>query len=202
MAGIRSVLAHPRAYEAWSRLVGGANGRSLLVRDYVRPNPGARVLDLGCGPGDLVNHLRDVRYVGVDVSGGYIARAQQAFGDRAEFRVGDATRLDDDLRDFDVVLAFGVLHHLDDEGALRLLSGAEAALGPEGRFVSVDPAVVLDDRPAARLLASWDRGDYVRGPAEYKRLAESAFDSVRCEVRRDLLRIPYTHCVLEGKRGA
>jgi SAM-dependent methyltransferase len=202
VAGIRSVLAVPRAYEAWSRLVGGANGRKVLVRDYVRPHPGARILDLGCGPGELVDHFGDVRYVGIDVSDDYIARARHAFGDRAEFRVGDATKLDDDLRDFDVVLAFGVIHHLDDQSALRLLSAAEAALSPSGRFVSVDPAVVSDDRSAARLLASWDRGDYVRGPAEYKLLAESAFDSVRCDVRRDLLRIPYTHCVLEGKRGA
>jgi hypothetical protein len=44
-----------------------------------------------------------MRYVGVDVSDRYIARARDAFGDRAEFRVGDATRLDDDLRHFDLV---------------------------------------------------------------------------------------------------
>lgn len=188
-------------YELWSSLVGGEQGRSTIVRDYVRPRTGARVLDLGCGPGELVDHLGDVRYVGVDESDGYIVRARHAFGDRAEFRVGDATRPDDDLRDFDVVLAFGLIHHLDDQSALRLLSGAKAALAPGGRFVSVDPATVSDDRAAARLLASWDRGDYVRGPAEYKRLAESAFDCVRCDVRRDLLRMPYTHCVLEGKRG-
>jgi SAM-dependent methyltransferase len=202
VAGIRGVLAVPQAYEAWSRVVGGANGRSVLVRDYVRPQPGARVLDLGCGPGELIDHLGDVHYVGIDISAGYIARARQAFGDRAEFRVGDATRLDEDLRDFDLVLAFGVLHHLDDQSASRLLGGAETALNHGGRFVSVDPAVVSDDRAAARLLVSWDRGGHVRGPAGYKRLADSAFGRVRCDVRRDLLRIPYTHCVLECDGGA
>lgn len=51
-------------------------------------------------------------------------RARHAFGDRAEFHVGDATRLDDDLRNFDVVQAFGAIHHLDDQSALRLLSRA------------------------------------------------------------------------------
>jgi hypothetical protein len=95
-----------------------------------------------------------------------------------------------------------VIHHLDDESALRLLRGAKAALSPSGRFVSVDPAVIPDDRSAARLLVSWDRGDHVRGPAEYKRLAESVFEEVRCEVRRDLLRLPYTHCVLECNSSA
>jgi SAM-dependent methyltransferase len=202
VSGIRNILSRPRVYELWSSLVGGERGRSSVVRDHVRPRTGARVLDLGCGPGELVDHLGEVRYVGVDVNDAYIARARHTFGDRAEFRVGDATSLDDDLRDFDLVLAFGVIHHLDDESALRLIGGAKAALSPGGRFVSVDPAVILDDRSAARLLVSWDRGDHVRGPAEYKRLAESMFDRVRCDVRRDLLRIPYSHCVLECDSGA
>jgi SAM-dependent methyltransferase len=197
MSGARGILSSPTVYELWSRLVGGERGRRTIVRDYVRPHPGARVLDLGCGPGELVDHLGAVRYVGIDVSDRYIARARHAFGDRAEFRVGDATRLDDDLRDFDLVLAFGVIHHLDDDGALRLLSVAKAALRRGGRFVSVDPAAVSDDRTLARMLVSWDRGENVRAPDGYKRLADSGFDDVRCEVRRDLLHIPYTHCVLE-----
>ena len=122
-SGLRTVLARPWAYELWSRLVGGERSRAALVREYVRPLPGARVLDLGCGPGELVRYLGDARYVGVDVSEAYIERAQRLYGDRAEFRVGDATRLDDDLRGFDLVLAFGVVHHLDDDGARR--SGKE-----------------------------------------------------------------------------
>ena len=201
MSGLRGILSSPRVYELWSRLVGGERGRSAVVRDHVRPGPGARVLDLGCGPGELVALLPDARYVGIDTSDQYIARARHAYGDRADFRIGDATRLDEDLRDFDLVLAFGVLHHLDDAGALRLLEAAKAALVPGGRFVSVDPALALDDGATARLLVSWDRGEHVRAAAEYRRLAESAFDSVQCDVRRDLLRIPYTHCVLECESG-
>ena len=192
----------PERMRPWSRLVGGTRGRSLLVREYVRPQPGARVLDLGCGPGELVDHLGDVRYVGVDVSHAYVARARDAVGDRAEFRVGDAAELDGDLRDFDLVLAFGVIHHLDDASALRLLNGAKAALHPNGRFVSVDPTVISGDRALARLLVSRDRGEHVRSPAQYERLAESNFTRVRCEVRHDVLRIPYSHCVLECESSA
>ena len=63
--------------------------------------------------------------------------------------------------------------------------------------MSIDPTVIPDDRAAARLLISWDRGQNVRAPDEYQRLAEASFGRVKCDVRRDLLRIPYTHCVLE-----
>jgi SAM-dependent methyltransferase len=156
-----------------------------------------RVLDLGCGPGELVPFLGDVAYVGVDVSVEYIDQARRRYGDRVEFRVGDASRLDDDLRDFDLVLAFGVIHHLGDESARALIRAARGALHDGGRFVSVDPTVTSMDGGVARLLVLWDRGRHVRPASAYERLAESAFEPVRCDVRRDLLRIPYTHCVLE-----
>ena len=195
--GLRGVLAVPRVYEAWSRLVGGEHGRSTLVREHVRPTPGARVLDLGCGPGELVTHLGEVDYIGVDVSEQYIAKAQHSFGDRAEFRVGDATALDSDLRGFDLVLAFGLIHHLGDDAAGRVLAGARQALGPAGRFVGVDPVHAPDAPAAARLIVSWDRGGHVRSGAAYDRLAQHHFDEVRSRERRDLLRIPYAHWVLE-----
>jgi SAM-dependent methyltransferase len=197
MSDVRRILSKPRAYEAWSWLVGGDRGRRTLVHDHVQPQPGERILDLGCGPGELLTYLTDVEYVGVDVSEEYIARARRSPRDGAEFRVGDATRLDPDLKGFDVVLAFGVLHHLSDSQAERLLRSAAAALMPGGRFVSVDPTVATEQSRIARLVVLNDRGEHVRSPEEYRRIAERSFRQCRQTVRSDLLRIPYTHCVLE-----
>lgn len=196
MQGVRRLLSRPRIYELFQSAVGSQRGRSTLVREYVRPPPGARVLDLGCGPGELVAYLGDVQYLGIDVSDEYIDRARRSFPQH-RFRVGDATRVDDDLRGFDLVLAFGVLHHLDNIEASRFLAAAAAARAPGARFVSVDPATTADDRWAARMFIDRDRGRYVRSPARYQELAEAAFVNVKCHVRKDLLRIPYTHCVLE-----
>jgi SAM-dependent methyltransferase len=198
--GIRGVLARPQLYELWSYLVGGKRGRSTLVREHVRPKPGTRVLDLGCGPGELVKYLGDVEYVGIDIDPTYIAHARRVHGERADFRVGNVAELDPDLREFDVVVAFGVLHHLDDVGAARLVEGAAEALKQDGRLVTVDPTLTPAQSRAARWVILADRGHYVRTPREYERLAAPLFE-VETRVRSDLLRIPYTHCVLECNLG-
>jgi SAM-dependent methyltransferase len=162
-----------------------------------------RVLDLGCGPGTLFEHLGEVCYVGIDLSEAYIHRARRTFANRAEFRVGDATELDGDLRGFDLVLAFGVLHHLDDEAAGLLFEQARLALASGGRLVTLDNAVIADERRViADRIVSWDRGAHVRDPSEYERLARATFPVVCSTVRRDLLWIPYTHCVLECSGAA
>jgi SAM-dependent methyltransferase len=197
--GVRAVLSRPAAYELWSRLVGGERSRRTLVREYVRPRTGARVLDLGCGPGDLVRHLGDVHYLGVDLSERYVERARRLYGDRAEFRVGDATQLGDDLSGFDLVVAFGVLHHLEDEGARRLFDTAAAALAGGGRLVTVDPAFEEGQHAFARYLIERDRGRHVRTAGEYARLAQAAFPGATAATRSDLLRIPYTHSVLQAE---
>jgi SAM-dependent methyltransferase len=194
----RRMLASPTMYELFMRGLGGKRARITVVVEHVRPVPGTRLLDLGCGPARLLEHLGDVRYVGIDISEEYIERARRSYGDHAEFRVGDATALDDDLRGFDLVLAFGVLHHLDDRAAGLLFEQARSALTAEGRLVTLDNAVIPSEpRMVADRIVSWDRGVHVRAPFEYKRLASATFPVVRDTVYRNLLRIPYTHCVLE-----
>jgi SAM-dependent methyltransferase len=196
--GVRSVLSRPQVYELWSRMVGGERGRSTLIREYVRPASGARILDLGCGPGELLEFLPEsVSYVGIDISEDYIGRARERFGTRAEFQVGDATSIDRDLGDFDLVLAFGVLHHLDDDRAQDLFRGASRVLRQNGRVITVDPVFTPDQSRAARLVIERDRGQHVRAPNEYVALASQSLAQINMYVRDDLLYIPYTHCVLE-----
>jgi SAM-dependent methyltransferase len=168
------------------------------VRDYIKPVTGMRVLDLGCGPGSLLADLGDVQYVGIDADRGYINRARRRFGGLGEFRVADATTLEDGLGEFELVVAIGLLHHVDESAARRMFSETATVLVPGGRVVTVDPTFVPSQSPFARAVIGRDRGIYVRSPDEYARLARTTLGDVRSEVRTDLLRIPYTHCVLEG----
>ena len=67
---------------------------------------------------------------------------------------------------------------------------------PDRLYPTLTPA----QSRTARLVILADRGRYVRNPAEYERLAAPVFE-VETAVRSDLLRIPYTHCILECTAG-
>ena len=196
--GLRAILAHPAVYELWSQLVGGQRARTKIVAEHVRPAPGDEILDLGCGPGELLAHIpAGVQYTGVDLNALYIARARERYGSRAVFHVGDASRLGLQEHRYDLVLAIAVLHHLDDEQAARLMRDAGALLKQSGRFVSLDAVYTQRQNPIARAIIDRDRGRHVRDAERYAGLARSTFESVQTVVRHDLLRIPYDHCILE-----
>ncbi len=89
---------------------------------------GARVLDVGCGPGsvtvDLARRVAPGTVLGVDAAEDVVAGARDAAGaagvDNVDFEVGDALGLGLEDDSFDVVHAHQVLQHLDDPvGALR-----------------------------------------------------------------------------------
>ena len=135
MADVRAILARPTIYELFTAR--GRRARTEGTRSRARATPvGGPRVGSRLRAGGALALPGDVHYVGVDASEEYISRAKESFGTRAEFRLGDATMLDSDLREFDLVLAFGVLHHLDDSEAKRLLHHAQKALVSDGRFVA------------------------------------------------------------------
>jgi SAM-dependent methyltransferase len=95
------------------------------------------------------------------------------------------------------VIAHGVLHHLDDDQARTLFRVARRALKPGGRLVTYDGCFTPDQSAAARFVVSLDRGRHVRTREAYERLARGEFSEVRTFVRHDLVRIPYTHLIME-----
>ena len=191
------LLGHAWAYELLQFAVGSHRSHALFVAEYVRARADDRILDLGCGPGHIVRALPTyVDYVGVDSNEAYIESARARWGIRGTFRVADAREPLVFDKPFDIVLAMGVLHHLDDAGCSRLLDNAMSVLVPEGRFVAIDPARSEPQSKAARWLILRDRGNHVRSVDGYVALARVSFGAVAADLRTDLLRVPYTHAIL------
>lgn len=195
----RRVLENPNVYSFFQNLVGADRERRILVGEILNLRPGSRVLDVGCGPADILEHLPDdLDYVGIDYSSDYIEAAKKRFGNRGRFFVSDVAQLNSiGESGFDVAFAVGVLHHLEDETVRGLMRDVHSVLKPEGRFVTLDPAIEYPQNPIARALARLDRGQFVRTAEEYAALAKSAYGDVSAVIRRDLLRIPYSHAAMQ-----
>jgi SAM-dependent methyltransferase len=202
--GFYSFLTFPSVYRLFRAIVKG-NACQIYISEYVRPVPGEKVLDIGCGPGDILEDLPAVDYLGFDINPKYVEAAQKRFGHRGRFFCGDVglTAIDKEAASFDLALATGVLHHLDDKHALSLFKVARRALKPGARLVTYDPCFAAGQPKLRRFVVSQDRGQYVRESAEYVKLAAQVFPQVTSFVRHDLLRIPYTHVILKcGNAGS
>lgn len=110
---------------------------------------GARVLDIGCGPGrgtlKLAESLRhDVEVVGLDVSLPMIetARHQRSHHpevrDRVRFVSGDARDLPFDDEAFDAVIGHSVLYLIDDPA--RVLAEVSRVVRPGGTILFMEPS--------------------------------------------------------------
>jgi dTDP-4-amino-4,6-dideoxygalactose transaminase len=159
-----------------------------------------KVLDVGCGPADILDYLPDVDYWGFDISRDYISQACQRFGTRGKFHCKQLQMTDfEGMPLFDVVLAIGLLHHLDDSVAINVMQLASKALKADGSLLTIDPCLDSSQNPIARFLVRNDRGRNVRDKAGYEAIAKAVFGSPRVEVRHKAW-IPYTLCFMECRK--
>jgi len=197
-------LSSAAVYSVLQRALGANQVRRVFARTYVQAAARETVLDLGCGTGEILDHLPSVRYVGMDLSAPYLAAARARYGEQATFIEGDVRGPHWTLDTaFDVVMAVGALHHLDDSEATAVFAQAARFLVPGGRMVTIDPAFDHAQSAIARWLIARDRGANVRDGGAYAALAQPHFRSVQSSVRHDLARVPYTHLVMvmRGPRG-
>ena len=119
----------PNRYAQNARFVADL-GAPLI--ELLAPQPGERILDLGCGDGALTEKLAacGCTVVGVDGSAEQIAATRAR---RLDARVMNGEALDFD-RQFDAVFSNAALHWMKRADAV--IDGVRRALKPGGRFVA------------------------------------------------------------------
>lgn len=189
-------LGRPSLFRLFNRIISRGN-RDVVVEEYIRPAKGDRVLDVGCGYGELSSRLDQATYIGIDISPKYIDYANLHYGNFGRFICGDITEdsVLKDLRHFDVVTIIGVLHHLSDTECETLLSSAKRLLSADGRLVTLNGVFTHDQPAIIRLLLRAHRGRFVRTEKHYRKLLSEQFEISTGDIRRDLLSIPYSHFI-------
>ncbi|HTD98474.1 MAG TPA: methyltransferase domain-containing protein [Mucilaginibacter sp.] len=107
-------------------------GESVL--ELLAAKAGERILDLGCGTGDLANQLQGLGadVVGIDASPEMIATAKEKYP-YIHFEIANAIDFDFD-EPFDAVFSNAVLHWIKD--ADSVIKSVYNVLKPGGRFVA------------------------------------------------------------------
>jgi ubiquinone/menaquinone biosynthesis C-methylase UbiE len=148
--------------------------RGFVQRHYEAPRlkrlangPADNVLEIGCGQGAGARIIYDLfspqRYVGVDLDPRMIRRARRKARvlQDATFVEGDVTSLELPDDSFDLVMDFGVVHHIPNwKGAL---AEVHRTLKAHGEFL-------FEDLP----LETWERGIGI----PFRRIADHPYDQM------------------------
>lgn len=203
--GLRKALSSGRIYSWFQSAVGAGRTRRWLATNVWKCTGDETVVDIGCGTGDMLEQLPPgIRYVGIDISEAYVERARERFGERGRFLVGTAETMLEragELIGADLVVCNGLLHHLDDREVMSVLQLAAAVLRPNGRFVAFEPTYLQHQPLLGRWIMGQDRGRNIRTDAEWRALVLRVFPDATARILTGLLRLPYTHVLLEATNG-
>ena len=101
--------------------------------ELLAPQPSERILDLGCGTGELTNQISEAgaTVLGIDSAEELILAARKQFP-QLSFHQQDAAQLTE-VEQYDAVFSNAVLHWISDQDAVT--RGVFRALKPGGRLV-------------------------------------------------------------------
>jgi SAM-dependent methyltransferase len=187
------VLQHPQIYQSFQSIGGFFGARIRAIDAYLNIRSGDHIIDIGCGPGFIVNHLpASIRYDGFDIEKRYIDYARRRFHGRGSFhcRQFDLSCAAS-LGGTDVVMMNGLLHHLDNADASALLRAVRRALKPSGVLFTLDGCLRDGDSWLANWVIRHDRGRHIRSEDGYRQLLKEHFGTVKIFIRDDLCLIRY-----------
>jgi trans-aconitate 2-methyltransferase len=109
--------------------------------DLVEPCPGGRVVDLGCGTGELTRALHERTHagstLGLDSSPAMLERSSEHAGDGLSFELGDIAEWAPSER-FDLIFSNAALHWIENHD--ELFARLTPALSPGGQLAVQVPA--------------------------------------------------------------
>ncbi len=163
----------------YAREAGFVSQKGANLIEWLSPQPGESILDLGCGEGALAESIaaRGAAVIGVDGSEAMVRAAHERGLDA---RVMAGERMDFE-GEFDAVFSNAALHWMPD--ANRVVRGVYRALRPGGRFVAemggagniaslLDAmASVFADHPE---FGTFEHPWYFPQSEEYRRILEEA----------------------------
>lgn len=110
-----------------------------VMNQFLPPGRGLRLLDVGCGAGNMIHHLSEYGQVkGIEIDARPVKMARQRGYDVDQFDATQPMPFSDNT--FDVVTALDVIEHNQDD--LAILADSFRVLKPGGHMVITVPALM------------------------------------------------------------
>jgi len=200
--GAGKILESPSVFNFWQKITGGEKWKSRIMKEYIKPFHGARILDVGCGTGSVLNYIdknTTVDYIGCDINQNYICQARKKFGGKGTFYCCDVNNLPTEESDFDILLAIAIFHHLTDETSAKLIDSIKRKLKPGGVFFLAEPVWTEHSSRLEKYLMKNDRGKNIKTENGYRTMLSDFFSSIKSTIVCDSHFIPWTVNVITCK---
>ena len=188
---IYSLLSNTFFYSLVQRVMSGTSFRKKIVKKYITKH-NVKVLDIGCGPAEILDTLPKIKYYGFDINPIYINSAKRKYKNKGKFFCKKFTNKNTKyLPKFDHVLLLGVLHHLSDQEINKLMPNIKKVLKRKGNIITLDNIFINKQNFIAKFLIQMDKGENVRSKKGYLNILKNHFKKINSKIYHQKF-IPYT----------
>ena len=189
---IYNFINNPLIYKIIQCIMSGTSFRNNIIKKNITKS-NLKILDIGCGPAQILKHIPQCDYYGYDIDQRSIQYAKKKYYQKnyrfycKKFNKTEVKK----LPKFDYVIFFGILHHLSNKEADKMLTLCKQIMKKNSILLTEDPILVEKQNPIAKFLIKKDRGTNVRKKKEYINLLKKHFKKVKNKVTHQFF-IPYT----------
>ncbi len=113
------------------------------IFDLIKPHLGKRVLEVGCGTGNIIQYMTHKNILGVDIEKVYINIAKERFKNKKniKFQLFDLGKSLGSFKKFkpDTIICINVLEHIEKDE--KFIKECESLLSPGGKLIIFVPAM-------------------------------------------------------------
>ena len=189
---IYNLINSPLFYIFFQKIMSGTSFRKKIIIKNIK-NSKVKVLDIGCGPAEVLNYIPNSVYYGYDIDPRSINYAKKKYKDKnhhffcKKFGKSEIKK----LPKIDYVILFGIVHHLNDEEVKNLFELCKKVMKKNAVLLTEDPILIKNQNPIARFFIKNDRGMNIREKSNYLKLVNVYFKNIRAKITHQFF-VPYT----------